>query len=156
MLQLIPEGQLRMPIPKTCKYKQLATEKRELVISLRRRGLSYPQIEKETGIPKSTAYDCVKKYLDEINKECRDSVQQQREIDLERLERMLDALEGKILDGNERAMETYIKIMKRKAAMLGMDEPQKSSVDVSGDGLKAVFEFADNGRGLLKPPDEKI
>lgn len=122
----------------------LRVERRNRILKLRRQGFTYDQMSEalaegaDGGEPfEITASGCqsaVTRYVDELRREDAESVEVVKHIENERLERMFKRLE---LDASKddpavrsRAIRSQLKVMERRAKLLGLDEP--AQLDVSG------------------------
>lgn len=99
-------------------------------LDFRLKGLSYRAIAKEMGVNPGTAH----RYVQESIKVIQDEYTEKAEI-LVTLERQkLDRLEVGLIKlarkGDIRAATVMLKIMERRAKLLGLDEPSKSEIKV--------------------------
>jgi predicted transcriptional regulator len=126
-----------------------AAERRAKALELRKQGMSYREIGRALGVSRTAAHKYVTKELDAIRAETRASAEQLREIELERLDRYLAALEPKIVEGDDKAIATALRVMERRAKLTGLDAPQRSEVTVGGadvvDRLRAMLGGSDDG-----------
>lgn len=67
----------------------------------------------------------------------RGDMEEQRELELQRLDRMAVALEPKIANGDVRAVEVGIKLLERRARLIGADQPVRQQITVINDELAA-------------------
>lgn len=67
----------------------------------------------------------------------REDAEQQRELEMARLDRLATALEPKIANSDVRAIEVAIKLMERRARLGGFDQPVKQQITVVNDELAA-------------------
>lgn len=112
----------------------LVLAKRRQAVELRLRGNSYVDIARELGITAQAAYQTVSAALDEARKELREKSKELRELEADRL----DILYRKVADAvmpddspiDPKLIETALKIMERRAKLLGLDAPTK----VAGTG----------------------
>jgi hypothetical protein len=111
------------------KYKDLNETERQLKsLELRRTGAHYSDIATALGCSKATAYRDVKRHLDDVRQECREKAEEINDIELERLDTALAAIWTKVEQGDCKSIETMLKIMERRAKMLGLDSPDKHEV----------------------------
>lgn len=64
-------------------------------------------------------------------------IEEQRELEMTRLDRLMVALEPKIMNHDVRAVEVMVKLMERRARMAGYDMPVKSQLTVVTDEVIA-------------------
>jgi hypothetical protein len=134
-------------------------------LELRLTGMSYDRIGKQTGVTIGQAYKDVKAMLDEVNEKALEDAQHLRVVELTRLDRLLEKLEGafkkkkklKVIGRGSKQttveieeqdiditnfIYAYIRIMDRRSKYIaGLDAPLKTESDI-GDRLKAVMEIA--------------
>lgn len=109
-------------------------------LKLRQRGLTYGEIAERIGYANSSvAYKAV---MLELKRQMREPAEQVRELEIDRLDRMLLALQPKIDAGDTRAIDTALRIMERRARLLGLDAPQSIDVTSKGDALITRIEIA--------------
>jgi hypothetical protein len=121
-----------------------ATERQRKALELRKAGASYDQIAKQLGYRgRSGAHKSVMAALKKTLKEPAESV---RKLELARLDEMLLALWPQVKVGNHGAIDRALKIMQRRAALQGLDEPKQVTFDwrrearEAGLDPSAVFE----------------
>lgn len=101
------------------------TEAEEKALELRRAGASYRQIAKAQGVSLAMAHKYVKRGMKRLIERCKDEAQQVLTLELDRLDAMLMGLWPTASKGNPQAVEKVLKIMERRAAILGTDAPKK-------------------------------
>ncbi len=137
------------------KAAQIA-EKRRQALSMREMGYSYEEIAQALGwTSRATAYAFVKRALKATYQEPADEV---RKLELKRLDRLTRAIwqkaTGKVnSDGTVEppdlfALDRLLKLMNRRAALLGLDAPVKVKTDITskGEALNPLFNIVDNSR----------
>lgn len=65
----------------------------------------------------------------------REGIEEQRELEMARLDRLATALEPKIANNDVRAVEVAIKLLERRARLAGYDMPAKQQITVVNDEL---------------------
>ncbi|MDA1088655.1 MAG: sigma factor-like helix-turn-helix DNA-binding protein [Verrucomicrobia bacterium] len=93
-------------------------------LELRIQGLSYRAIATECGVNMSTAYSDVQHALGLLDDVRREKAEQYRALELLRLDAMTLSLSAKIDLGDTKAILVAVKIMERRAKLLGLDNPQ--------------------------------
>jgi len=107
---------------------------RDKCLSLRKAGLTYAKIAERVGISKQGAYKAVQTALNEIREHYRETAVEVVALELERLDEMTAALEGKVAYGDPQSVATALRVMERRAKLLGLDAPQKiAPTDPSGE-----------------------
>lgn len=111
-------------------------------LDLRGEGKSYAKIAAALGISKTRAHELVLEGLDELIVQSAESAEQVRVLELGRLDDLLDRLVIKLslqrksmltADGQrvnvpnpeERTVEAILRVMERRAKLLGLDAPQE-------------------------------
>jgi hypothetical protein len=101
------------------------TEKTLRALELRKRGLNYTQISKKLGCARSTACRYVLSELENLADKCREEAVHVRDIELQRLDALYlkawEAVEG----GDLPAIDRCLRIMERRAKLLGLDAAEK-------------------------------
>lgn len=114
-------------------------ERRTFVLDLRKSGASYPKIAEAAlkrfgaerlpnGWDERYAYKDVKRELDRLNEERTEGAEEVRRLELERLDRMLMGLWTQAIKGQQGAIDRVLKIMKRRANLLGIDAPKRTEL----------------------------
>lgn len=148
------ETDYQLPEPETfgqrVRQKNLArVERRNRIIRLRRMGLTPEQISAALADPDDPdtppieitpngVRSAIRAYVDELRAEDLENVEVVRQLEVERLDRMHARLEedvrAKDSRTRHRAIGLQLKVMERRAKMLGVDAPQehriKGQVDV--------------------------
>ena len=121
-------------------------KRRELVLTYRRMGANYRQIAaqiiEEIGIdnlPKNydsrQVYQDLKRELEKARAEIAETAEEVRQIELDRLDEMHSrvypvALGTEEIPPDMRAVDRVLKIGERRAALLGIDAPQKADIEI--------------------------
>ena len=91
-------------------------------LDLRIGGATYRQIGAHLGVSECTAYHDVQDELDAIGKE---KAERLRELEIQRLDALTMALAPGIQSGDVRAILATVRVMERRAKLLGLDGPQQ-------------------------------
>ena len=95
-------------------------------LELRKRGLSYRQIAAQTGYKSAqAAHKAVMTALQRTTQEPADEV---RKLELERLDALLFGVWEAAINGDDKAVNNALRIMERRAKLLGLDAPVKNEV----------------------------
>ena len=104
----------------------VGAERRAQALELRKAGASYEQIARQVGYSnRGNAYRAVMLGLAEVTQEPALEVQK---LELERLDAMLLGLWPQARRGEGAAVDRVLRIMERRAKLLGLDAEQKVSV----------------------------
>lgn len=122
--------------------------RRAYELDLRRRGKPYREIARLTiehfgadslpkGYDERYAYMDLKRELAHLREEVHDAAEDVLELELERLDRMLDALWDQLehddLDNRLSAIDRLLKVGRRRAELLGLDAPVRTETEVKGE-----------------------
>jgi hypothetical protein len=125
-------------------------------------GKTPSEIAKELGLNKRWVYRLAGKVIDEYHAAMSGMAKVHASIDLARIEQMIKAVMPKATNPDKPdkyAIETAIKLLDRKAKLLGLDKPQKVEVDVqmslsqlvsaSMDAIDAEYRPANGPEGSV-------
>lgn len=109
--------------------KKLETHDREVeAMKLRRYGYTYGEISKSMGLGgPGVAYRIVQRAMRSVIAE---SAEEVRLTELDRLDGFLTKLQDRIDRGDTKAIDTALRIMDRRAKLLGLDAPTKVQAEV--------------------------
>lgn len=97
-------------------------ERRVRACEMRRQGMSYEQIARAMGITQPAAWRLVKRALDRMQVESADAV---IKIESTRIDHAIQRIQQGIDDGDPAAIGALVKLMDRRAKMLGLDAAQR-------------------------------
>ena len=103
----------------------IAAERALQAMELRKHGFTYDAIGKEIGVTRQRAYQIVKNELEALREECSEIAEDIVKIELERLDIMLVGAWPNATTGDVTAIDRVLKIMERRARLLGLDAPAK-------------------------------
>lgn len=119
-------------------------------LKLREGGATYHQIADQLGISYAQAYADVQDALKEITREAAEDV---LEIELMRLDNLFRMAYVKARKGNLKAIDTALKVMDRRARLLGLDKPEGANgaqLDSMREAYSQMFLLGvDAGAGNL-------
>lgn len=135
--------------------RTLARERERQAIELRKAGLTYDQIAArlqphEDGRPLSRQAACamVKRAMDRLRGETSEIADEVRALETERLDALLASLWDRATGGDDSAVDRVLRIMKRRAELLGLDAPAKSELSSPGGApLSIAVRFVDPDGG---------
>lgn len=108
-----------------------ASERRKQALQLRLAGASYDEIASRLGYSdRGSAWRSVMAALKATLQEPADEL---RKLELERLDRLLLGVWGQAAKGNQGAVDRALRIMERRAKLLGLDAPTKVQQENVGD-----------------------
>ena len=114
-------------------------------------GAQYADIGVSMGISRQAAWMLVKKSLEATRKETGESADLLRELELQRLDKLYLAMNKQAEQGNQGAVDRCIRIMERRARLVGLDAPVKQ--DVSGN-VSVEVDYKDAILRKLLTPDD--
>jgi hypothetical protein len=100
-------------------------EREATAFEMRKRGATYTQIGKALGIPHDMAFDIVMRALERLSRQVAEDADAVRAIELQRLDALIFAVWPEAQKGTIRAVDAMVRIMERRAKMLGLDAPTK-------------------------------
>lgn len=104
-------------------------DKEVKVLELRRSGLTWQRIAEKTGYADHTgAYAAYKRAVKRTQQQPADEL---REQEVDRIDRLQVAIWNKALQGDMKAILTIVRLMERRAKLLGLDMPIKIEQEVT-------------------------
>lgn len=99
---------------------------------LRTRGLSFPKIAAELGCSVGTAHNSLKRAMERAIVEINEHAPALRAAEAQKLEDAAQAIFPRVLEGDARAHDTWLRNRARYASLLGLDlKPPDVTVDQS-------------------------
>jgi len=120
-----PTGHHHPRRPDTDRRTLTGAENRLRALQLRKAGLPYHAIGQQLGTTSQYAFKLVKAALANLRTRCADETEDLRQLELERLDTMLMGLWTPAARGDHAAIDRVLKIMERRARLLGLDAPAK-------------------------------
>jgi hypothetical protein len=136
---------------------QFDTQKRRsFVLELRKKGCTYRTIAQKTieefgieNLPKGWderyAWTDTHRELEKLKAMNEEHAGDIRDLEIERLDALLEGLWEKASNGDERAVNSALKIMERRSRLLGLDAPTTTQI-TGKDGSPIVIYIPDNSR----------
>lgn len=106
-----------------------ALDRQMQALDLRKSGASFAQIAQALGY--ATPSGAHKAVMSAIKKTLREPAEEVRTLELERLDRLQMAAWTKAIKGDLRAIDAVLRIMKRRAELLGLDAPARINVEMA-------------------------
>jgi cysteine synthase len=103
--------------------------------------MSYAEIGKTIGRDQAACYRAVSKHLETVRAQSAETAQELREVELQRLDRLLAVVGPMAESGDLQAVDRVLRIQERRAAYLGLDAPkaQLVAVDARPDTVRALM-----------------
>jgi len=109
------------PESKASKRILRGRQREEQSLALRLTGATYRQIGSELGITEQGAHAAVMRALKRLNERIAEGAEEVRQLELGRLDALLEAVWPRATMGKVDAVDRALKIMARRAALLGLD-----------------------------------
>ena len=126
--------------------------KSQQAVRLREAGATHAQIAEQLGYAnESGAYKAVTRYLAETAQDMSETTESVRQLEVQRLDRMLFTIYPQVLGGDLSAIQTAMRIGERRSSLLGLDAPKQYEAKIRIDILswnEAVRDFLDIYREL--------
>lgn len=114
-----------MPKDSTSPRSLVALQRQQQAVELRRAGRSYREIACQVGIGVASAHRLVGAAIAEARTTVQEDVVELRALELSRLDGLLGTLWPKARQGDLQAVDRVLRIMERRAKLLGLDAPVK-------------------------------
>lgn len=129
-------------------------ERRRFILNMRKGGATYQAVANaaikhfgKENLPKGFdsryAWYDIKRELTRINKERDVLTEEVRTLELERLDRMLDAIWGQVTQGHLGAIDRALRISERRARFEGLDAALKTDVTSGGEAITFIITKRD-------------
>ena len=105
----------------------IATE----ALALRIAGATYRQIGERLKVNQSTAFRAVQAELADLDAVKAQHAERLRDLEVERCERLILGLWANATRGDDKSVHACLRVMERKARLLGIDAPTHDKLDVS-------------------------
>lgn len=120
-----------------------ANDKQRQALELRKAGVSYAEIATRLGYRSgSGAHAAVGAALKKTLQEPADEL---RKLEVERLDAMLLAIATQVRQGNHGAIDRALRIMERRAKLLGLDAPTRQDVTSGGEKITVNWRMIESG-----------
>jgi len=140
---------------KTSQRRLEAAENQRKALELRKAGVTFASIAETLGYRgPSGAYRAVMSALRKTLQEPADEV---RKMEAERLDALLLALWAQAKSGNQGAVDRVLRVMERRAKLLGLDMPTRADITSGGQPLTIALTWGNsNGNGNNNSNSEAI
>lgn len=108
------------------------------VVELRRAGLTWTTIAQQTGF--AGASGAYKAYQRAAERMIRPNLEEHRDMEIDRLDRLQAAVWQSAASGNVKSIDAVLRIIDRRARLLGLDAPQKLQAEVVSYDGNAIAE----------------
>jgi uncharacterized protein YerC len=108
------------------KKKLTAAQRRPQAVEMRKRGFSYRVIGQRLGVSHTTAFNDVRRALQDLNKKASLEAVEMRRLVMERIEWAIHALRKDVQAGNEKAIGRLVQLNAQIIDLYGLKEPETS------------------------------
>lgn len=122
---------------------EAAAERRAGAWELRKAGKSYRQIGRALGVSECQAHRDVHRTLSELAAKEFETARYVRDLELHRLDDMLDSLWPSVKGGDATSVNSALKISERRAKLLGLDAAAKTELTGADGGPLAIAQQVD-------------
>jgi len=126
------------------KRRSQAAEREKAAFALRIAGATYAQIAERLGVTTAGAHKIVKRVLERTRAETNEEAAELRRLEVERLDALLLTLWKPATEGSLGAIDRVLKVMERRARLLGLDAPTRQDITSGGETLKVVLGWGDD------------
>ena len=110
-----------MGLSKNAPVLVTAREREISALRFRAEGCTYEEIGRRLGVAKQSAWEAVDRAMTRSGEELRDRAAEVRALEAERLDAAAAAIWPKVMDGDLRAQDTWLRNRSRYAGLLGLD-----------------------------------
>ena len=121
-----------MGLSKNAPVLVTAREREISALRFRAEGCTYEEIGRRLGVAKQSAWEAVDRAMARSGEELRDRAAEVRALEAERLDAAAAAIWPKVMDGDLRAQDTWLRNRSRYATLLGLDVRDAGTPLVSG------------------------
>lgn len=122
------------------------SQRQILALDLRISGLSFRAIGEKLGISHQQVYRDIESELARLADLRADKAETLRELELQRLDKIINSLDAWVASGNVGAVNAWIKTSERRSKLLGLDAPTKHEVDWRESAEQAGLDAGDVAR----------
>jgi len=123
----------------TSPKRAAAAERRRKAVALRIAGATYEQIGRELGITPQAAWKHVTVALADVREKTAEDADILRVVELARLDAAQASIWSRVVQGDNQAIDRFLRISKRRSEITGMDAPVKQ--DITTDGKPIILEW---------------
>lgn len=122
-----------------------AAERQAKALELRRQGKSYQEIATVLKVTPTTVSTYVRQALEELRRSTEETTKEVFAIEAQRLDYITEKAFEAVEAGEKGAIDTFIRVLKRRAEMFGIDAPKRAEINLTdGDQRWAMLS-------LMKP-----
>lgn len=137
---------------KTSAVRLKASERRARAFRLRLAGAKFREIGQQLGCTEQRAHQIITDEIARISEKCTELAEQVRTLELERLDVLQMGCWRNATQGNLGSVDRVLRIMERRAKLLGLDAPDQVQLQGGEHGIAAMIAMAQDpdlyGSGL--------
>jgi hypothetical protein len=134
---------------KTGRFAIAAVDISDKAVQLRREGRSCAEIGKQLGCSQSTAWEAINRWLVAKRADIKEAADDVREMELARMDEMMAGIYPTALQGDMQAIDRVLRIMERRAKLLGIDAPTRQEVTGAEGGPLDIRAVASEFKAKL-------
>lgn len=115
--------------------------RRSAILNLRKQGFSFAQIGKQFNATSKEVAKLVAQALQELRDENKSTIEDIRELELQRLDLVLMSLADRVKKGDTSAIDRWIRTVERRCKILGLDRVDEAT----SDAITRKYEGIDVG-----------
>lgn len=116
-------------------------------LALRIAGATYRQIGERLKVTHTTAFRAVQQELADLDAVKAKQAERLRDLEVERCERLILGLWSNASRGDDKSVHACLRVMERKARLLGIDAPTHDKLDVNLADLPPLTIRIEDARG---------
>lgn len=127
----------------TGKKKLKARELEKQALRLRLAGATYQAIGDALGVSQAAAYKAIRRVLEKTVQQSTESADELRQVEITRLDMLYLKMSPLADSGSMGAVDRCLRIMERRARLLGLDAPAKTDITTDGQAITFIVERDD-------------
>jgi hypothetical protein len=120
-----------MPGARANTAQAISSKRRQLVVDLVCQGKNTKQVAEILGVNQSTAWRELNRGLAELAERTLVDCEKIRSVMVNQIDALIDTYQPLALAGDVAALDRWLKLLTRKAQMLGVDAPTKQQIEVT-------------------------
>jgi len=124
-----------------------AAERRRKAVALRIAGATYEQIGRELGITSQAAWKHVTVALADVRQKTAEDADILRVTELSRLDAAQASIWPRVVQGDNQAIDRFLRISKRRGEITGIDAPTKTDLTSGGEKLPGIIQIIEHNDG---------
>lgn len=135
------------PPKKTCTKVLDSAELTLKIVEMRRSGMSLQSIGREVGLDISSVCKRVSRYVQEVREACTENLAAERQLDVERMDRLIAAWGPMAETGDPKAAELMCKFLDMRIKLIGHGAANRT--EISGPSGAAIAVEVEDSRDRI-------